>query len=108
LTVLMTAGFTLIRGQPLIQAAMRGILPATIGLSLAMAFQMGQPLITRAYREGFARLAVHVLILVSAALMLALAGLSPVLVLALAGVATMLGMAVLPIRKPTPNSEDNP
>ncbi len=58
-TVLMTAGFTLIRGQPLVQAAMRGILPATIGLSLAMAFQMGQPLFTRAYKEGILRLGGH-------------------------------------------------
>ena len=42
-TVLMTAGFALVRSQPLVQAALRGILPATIGLSLAMAYQMGQP-----------------------------------------------------------------
>jgi chromate transporter len=36
LTLAMAAGFAYIRDQPLVQAAIRGIAPATIGLTLAM------------------------------------------------------------------------
>jgi chromate transporter len=96
-TVLMTAGFSLIRGQPLVQAAMRGILPATIGLSLAMGVQMAQPLLTRAHREGKARLGAHVLILVCAALLLGVANVSPALVLLISGTAAVILLAWIPI-----------
>lgn len=98
MTVLMTAGFAAIRSQPLVQSAMRGILPATIGLSLAMAYQMAQPLFNRARREGFPRLAAQALILIVSALLLGLGGVSPVLVLAVAGAAGVLLMAVVPDR----------
>jgi len=99
-TVLMTAGFDAISGQPLVQAAMRGILPATIGLSLAMGFQMGQPILARAHREGRPRLAVHLAILLTAALLMALNSVSPVLVLLLAGVAAILLLALVPAKCP--------
>jgi len=105
-TVLMTAGFSAIRSQPLVKAAMRGILPATIGLSLAMAYQMAQPLFTRAYREGLPRLGAHLVITTTSALMLALGGVSPVLVLAIAGAATMLTLAALPARQAPAAGED--
>ena len=65
-TVLMTAGFTAIRSQPVVQAAMRGVLPATIGLSLAMAVQMAQPLLRRAHREGRRRVAAHLAVMAAA------------------------------------------
>jgi chromate transporter len=97
ITVLMTAGFTAISRQPLVKAALRGILPATIGLSLAMGVQMAQPVFTRAYREGPARLLVHLLLLAAAAIGLALAGLSPVLILLLAGAAAIPALALTPI-----------
>ena len=98
ITVLMTAGFSLIRSQPLVQAAMKGILPATIGLSLAMAYQMGQPLLARAHKEGRLRLAANLAILAASGFLLASGLISPVLVLLLAGVATMLLMAVIPLQ----------
>jgi chromate transporter len=97
-TVLMTAGFSAIRGQPLVQAALRGILPATIGLSVAMALQMAQPVFTRAYREGYARLAASLLIMACSGALLAVNLLSPVAVLLLAGVAGALAMAAIPSR----------
>src|SRR5512146_3000155 len=40
ITVLMTAGFATIRTVSLVQAMLKGILPATIGLSLAMGVRM--------------------------------------------------------------------
>jgi chromate transporter len=98
-TVLMTAGFSAIRGQPLVQAAMKGILPATIGLGLAMAVQMAHPLLKGAFQEGRARFAIHLLILGSAAGLMAVNGFSPVVVLLLAGVAGVLLLAVAPVKR---------
>jgi chromate transporter len=95
-TVLMTAGFAALRGQPLVQSAMKGVLPATIGLSLAMAWQMAQPLLGRALREGRTRLGANLAVMAAAALLLAVAGASPVVVLLLAGGITVPLMAVLP------------
>jgi len=97
-TILMTAGFSAIREQPLVQAALKGVLPATIGLSLAMGVQMGQPLMVRAHDEGPLRLAASVLILVGAGLLLAFTDTSPVIVLILSGAAAVVLMAVIPVR----------
>jgi chromate transporter len=98
ITALMTAGFSIIHSQPLVQAAMRGILPATIGLSIAMGVQMAQPVLARARQEGGVRLGAHILILVGAALLLAVGNVSPVPALLLAGVAAILLMAMFPIK----------
>jgi chromate transporter len=97
-TVLMTAGFSAIRNQPVVQAAMRGILPATIGLGLAMSFQMLRPLLAQGRREGPARLGAHILILISAALLMALNSVSPAVVLLLAGGSAVLLLAMLPAK----------
>lgn len=98
ITALMTAGFAVIRVQPVVQAVMKGIMPAAIGLSLAMIIQMAQPLFTRAYREGPGRMSVSIGVLASAAFLMALGSISPVMVLVLAGGLTMLLMAVVPAR----------
>ena len=98
-TVLMTAGFSAIRGQPFVQAAMKGVLPATIGLSLAMAIQMAQPLLTRGYKEGWNRLAAHLLIIVTSAMLLGAASASPVVVLLVAGGSAVLLLMVIPSKQ---------
>jgi chromate transporter len=95
-TALMTAGFSAVRDEPAVQAAMRGVLPATIGVSVAIAAQMGLPVLRLARRESGRRLGAHVLVLVGAALLLAAAGLSPALVLLAAGAVTAALLAVLP------------
>ena len=97
-TVLMTAGFTAISGQPLVRAAMRGILPATIGLSLAMAAQMAQPVFSQARKEGRLRLGLHLAILVGAALLMAVNGVSPLVVLLAAGAVGVLLFSLLPAK----------
>ena len=108
-TVLMTAGFALIRSQPVIRAVMKGVLPATIGLSLAMLVQMGQPLFSRAAQEGPARLGISLLPLAGAALLLGVWHISPVLVLMISGVVTVGLFAVIPVRAPLPAaSEEKP
>jgi chromate transporter len=95
ITVLMTAGYASIRTQPLVQAAMKGVLPATIGLSLAMGVQMAQPLVGRAQREGRGQLATHLALLVISALLLAVGGLSPAAILLIAGLAGALVLGYL-------------
>ena len=95
-TVLMTAGFTTVRSLPWVQAMMKGILPATIGLSLAMGANMAQPIFSRALKEGGARLGAHCLILASAALLMASAVLSPLVILFLSGAAAIFLLALIP------------
>jgi chromate transporter len=98
ITVLMTAGFAVIRSQPLVQAALKGVLPATIGLSLAMGIQMAQPLLTHAHREGSLRFGAQIAVLAGSAVLLAFYGVSPVVVLLLAGAVTLLLLMVVPVR----------
>ena len=97
-TVLMTAGFSVIRDLPLVKAAMKGILPATVGLSVTMSIQMGQAMLTRAHKEGPLRLGAHLVVLVTAALLMAVTSLSPVLVLLICGGAAVLFLAVIPVK----------
>lgn len=101
ITVLMTAGFAAIRDLPAARAAMRGIVPATIGLSLSLAVQMAQAPLARARREGRLSTVIHVALLATAALLFALWRASPVLVLAMsgAGAALLLGGAPTALRR---------
>jgi chromate transporter len=105
-TALMTAGFSAIRSQPIVQAAMKGVLPATIGLSLAMGVQMAAPLLSGAYKEGPVRLGANIAIVTLAALLMALTNISPLLVLLMAGAATVLLLALLPVQAKLPLKED--
>jgi chromate transporter len=98
ITAFMTAGFSLVREQPLVRAALKGILPATIGLSIAMSVQMAQPLFTRARKEGPAQMVGSVLILAGSAALMGLLNLSPLLVLFLAGGAAVAVFGLFPSR----------
>lgn len=86
-TVLMTAGFASVRSLPWIQATIKGILPAVIGVSLATGIQMVYPQLRRAQLEGPLRLGGHIFILASAALLIGVAKVSPVVILILSGLA---------------------
>ena len=100
ITVLMTAGFAAIQEQPVVVAAMRGVIPATIGLSLAMGIQMARGLLDHARREGRGRLVSYWMLLAAAALLYAVGRASPVAVLGLSGVAAvaLLGSAQAALR----------
>lgn len=106
ITVLMTAGFAAISGHPLVKAALRGVMPAAIGLSLAMAVQMARPALALAYKEGPARLSAHLAILSAAALGLAVLELSPVVILFGSGALAALALALLPARNLAPAAEE--
>ena len=96
ITVLMTAGFTIIRDWPFVKAAMRGVIPATIGISVGLGLQMAQAPLNRARREGRVSVIVQLALLAGSALLLAVAHASPVVVLALAGISGMLLLGDLP------------
>ena len=85
ITVLMTAGFTVVREWPLVRTALRGVMPATVGLSLALGVEMARPLLGHAHREGRISFLIHVGILIGATLALAVGQLSPIVVLVLSG-----------------------
>jgi len=97
-TVLMTSGFTAIQQLPSIQAIMRGILPATLGLALAMSTQFTSPVLKLAWREGKMRFFLHVLILTISTLAMASKLYSPALILILTALITMLILTFSPIR----------
>jgi chromate transport protein ChrA len=91
-----------------VKAAMRGILPATIGLSVAMGVQMAQPLFGHARQEGPLRISIYLIILTAAGLLLAVANFSPVSVLVLSGAAGALVLALVPAKPTTSAQEDEP
>lgn len=51
-TVVITAGFLVIRDLPVVSGALRGILPATVGLGLVTACQMAQSPLGRSLKRG--------------------------------------------------------
>lgn len=101
-TVLMTAGLAAVREQPVIAAAMRGVVPATIGLSIAMGLDMAVSLLTVARKEGPASVIASVLIILAALLLLVIAHASPLLALGLGGTAGVfvLGRLSRPAAEP--------
>ena len=99
ITALMTAGYAVIQEQPLVQAAMRGILPATIGLTLALSWDLGKPLLVAARLNGKASLALALGLVAAAALLFALAQVSPVIILLLAGALFWLSRSVFKPQK---------
>ncbi len=107
-TVLMTAGYSAVRDQPLMQSALKGLLPATIGLSLMTSFQMARPLLKQARHESPLRLAANLLILGSAGLLFSLLNASPVAVLLGGGAAGVLLFALIPVRLRVEDRQDNP
>lgn len=88
-TVLMTAGFATVRAFPWVQAMLKGILPAVIGVSLATGILMVSPLLRHAQRQGAAPFVAHLFILASAALLIGVVKLSPLIIFFIAGIAAV-------------------
>lgn len=105
-TVLMTVGFATVREIPWIQAMMKGVIPAAIGLSFAMGVQMAQPIFASARKDGLPRLGINILVLFAAVLMMSLTKLSPLLILLLSGVLIVILYFLIPSRSlPSSSSE---
>ena len=99
-TVLMTAGFATVRSIPWVQALMKGIIPAAIGLSFAMAIQMAQPIFQDAKKEGYPRVAIHIFLLAGSAVLMMYSQLSPLIILLVSALAAAALFLLVPAKHP--------
>jgi chromate transporter len=78
ITVALTSIYASIRQAPVVRAAIAGVVPATVGLGLLLAFTMVRPLLNRARREGRAATLAAIVLLLASSIVAAL-GRTPVL-----------------------------
>ncbi len=74
LTIALTASYAAIRDVPAVEAAVRGVIPATCGLGLLLAWRMARPAIDESRHEGRASLAISLAAVLSSALLVGVAG----------------------------------
>jgi chromate transporter len=72
-TVVMTAAYARVHDLAWMQPAVRGVIPATVGIGLVTAYQMAAPLVAASRREGRASLLFALGLLGASALLAALA-----------------------------------
>jgi chromate transporter len=99
-TLLLTAGYDRLHRLPEMQAALRGVIPATVGLGLLTGLQMARPPLAAARSEGRGRLAVGLGVLIGSGVALEWLHWPPVLILVLSGLALALAG-----RRPTPSHD---
>jgi len=76
ITVALTAVYAGVKDQPLVRAALRGVVPATVGLGLLLIYGMARPPLLASRREGRGSMALSVAVLFGSALLVSLARLS--------------------------------
>lgn len=72
ITTLLAVGFSAIQGWPPAQVMLKGLTPATAGVSMVVAVQFAQPLMLRAKKEGFIPLGISLFIIGVGALVVVL------------------------------------
>ena len=85
ITIAMTALYASLQRMPAIQAALRGVVPATVGLGLLLSVGMARPLLDASRREGWASRGLSVALLGGSALAAGLWRLPVIVVLCGAG-----------------------
>jgi chromate transporter len=95
ITIALTAVYTQIRHLPMVQAALRGVIPATVGLGVMMSWHMGRPLMMQSRREGWTTLTVSSSLLVGSAAVALLIRPPVVLILVTAGILGGLARVVM-------------
>jgi chromate transporter len=73
ITVALTSIYAGIREEPVVRAAIAGIIPATVGLGLLLGFTMVRPLLNAARRDGRTNIIVAVALLLGSTLVASLA-----------------------------------
>jgi len=71
ITVTLTAIYSGIRETPFVRAAIAGVVPATVGLGLLLAFTMVRPLLNAARRDGRGSAIVAVIVLLASTIVAA-------------------------------------
>jgi chromate transporter len=64
LTIVMTALYASLRDQPVVQAALHGVVPATVGLGLVLSVKMIAPIMSGGRRQGGWIVPVYIVIIV--------------------------------------------
>ena len=91
ITCLITVGFVSIQHVPLVQAVLRGIVPATAGIMFLVSIRFAQPLMAYAREEGILHIVISALLVLASAIALILFHLSAMLVvIGAAGVGILL------------------
>jgi chromate transporter len=90
ITVALTALYAGIREAPLVRSALAGVVPATVGLGLLLAYTMVRPLLADAWREGRTSVVVAVVLLLGSTLAAAMSGASVLAILWGAGALSAL------------------
>ena len=72
ITIALTSLYASVRDLPLVRSAIAGIIPATVGFGLLLAYSLLRPLLNSAWREGNASTAVAVTLLAGSTLVAAL------------------------------------
>lgn len=68
ITILLTMLYAQVQQITLVQAALSGIIPATVGIGLLLIWQTGRPLVREAIDNGHAPLAISLLVLLASVL----------------------------------------
>lgn len=63
ITLLMTAFYLSVQDEPLVQSAVRGVVPALVGVSMYTMWRTAQPVLTAGKRAGWLSLALYVAVL---------------------------------------------
>ena len=67
ITAALTALYARIAHEQIVERAVRGIIPATVGIGLVTALQIALPIFSHARREGESRLAIYIVVLATSA-----------------------------------------
>ncbi len=86
ITIVMTALYADLRNLSMVQAALRGIVPATVGMGLLLSANMARPLLVTSRRESASSLGIGLLLLVGSAAAVQFWHLPVIVVLCSAGV----------------------
>jgi chromate transporter len=72
ITIALTSAYVHFREAPLVRAAIGGVVPATVGLGLLLAYSLVRPLLNAAWREGRATTLIAAMLLLGSLLVAAL------------------------------------
>ncbi len=85
ITIVLTAFYTSVRDLELVQATLRGIVPATIGLTLLLGLAMGRQLLQQGWTEGRASFLFGCGLILASGLLAGVAQVSVIAIFALGG-----------------------
>ena len=100
-TMAITAGYAMIRTQPIVQDALRGIIPATVGIGAILVYQMLKPAIAGSRTQGMPYLVLSVAVMIVAPLIMTVSTIPTIAVLWGAGIVCAIGFWLIHTRWPT-------